>query len=190
MSPKGGLWFSLIIRPTIAVKQIPLLQLWAANALRRGIDEVYGVQSEGKWPNDIVVDRQKLAGILIETKIKGAELEYAVVGIGLNVNLDPEVLPAGATSILLVRKKRFSLEKTLGSILTILEDHHESLRDENAIVAGWWEHCAHRLKPVVVDVDDNRVSGKCVGVRLDGSIIIQTDRGKVTIPDGDLRLAA
>jgi len=104
-----------------------------ANALRTGIEEVYGVQSEVKWPNDIVVDWKKLAGILIEAKISGPELVYAIVGIGLNVNLTAEQLPTGATSIFLVKKKRFSLEKTLSSILTVLERHYENLRDESSV---------------------------------------------------------
>jgi BirA family biotin operon repressor/biotin-[acetyl-CoA-carboxylase] ligase len=132
-SPKGGLWFSQIIRPKIPIDRIPLLQFWVANALRKGIEEVYGVQSEVKWPNDLVVGGKKLAGVLIETKISGPELVYAIVGIGLNVNLTAEQLPTGATSILLVKKKRFSLEKTLSSILTVLERHYETLRDESAV---------------------------------------------------------
>jgi BirA family biotin operon repressor/biotin-[acetyl-CoA-carboxylase] ligase len=133
-SPKGGLWFSLIIRPKIPIDRIPLLQFWVANALRKGIEEVYGVQSEVKWPNDVVVGWKKLAGVLIETKISGPELVYAIVGIGLNVNLTAEKLPTGATSIFLVKKKRFSLEKTLSSILPVLERHYETLRDESAVV--------------------------------------------------------
>jgi len=159
-----------------------------AKALRTAIQEVYGVQSEVKWPNDLVVDRQKLAGILIETKISGSGIVYAVVGIGLNVNLTAEELPTGATSIFMVKKKRFSLEKTLSSILTILERHHGNLGDEKAIVADWWEHCAHRMKPVIIETGNSRVSGKSVGVNLDGSIIIETDHGKVAVPDGTLRL--
>ena len=161
-----------------------------ANALRKGIKEVYGVQSGVKWPNDIVVDWKKLAGILIETKISGPELVYAIVGIGLNVNLTAEQLPTGATSIFLVQKKRFSLEKTLGSILTVLERHYESLRDESAVVGDWWKHCAHRMKPVLIETGNGKIRGKCVGLNPDGSIIIQTDHGNLTIPDGTLRLNA
>ena len=78
--------------------------------------------------------RKKLAGILIETKISGQALVYAIVGIGLNVNLTAEQLPTGATSIFLVKKKRFSLEKTLSSILPVLERHYETFRDESAVV--------------------------------------------------------
>jgi len=189
-SPKGGLWFSLIIRPKIPIDRIPLLQFWVANALRKGIEEVYGVQSEVKWPNDLVVNWKKLAGILIETKISGPELVYAIVGIGLNVNLTAEELPTGATSIFLTRKKRFSLEKTLSSILTVLEQHFQTLRDEKAVVADWWEHCAHRMKPVIIETGNCKIRGKCVGVNPEGSIIIQTEQGNVTVPDGSLRLDA
>jgi BirA family biotin operon repressor/biotin-[acetyl-CoA-carboxylase] ligase len=187
-SPKGGLWFSLIIRPRMPVDRIPLLQFLFANALRKGIAEVYGVQSEVKWPNDLVVDWKKLAGVLIETKINGPELVYAIVGIGLNVNLTAEELPTGTTSIFLARKKRFSLEKTLSLILTVLERHYGSLRDEGAVVGDWWKHCAHRMKPVIIETSSGRVRGKSVGVNLDGSIIVQTDQGSVTVPDGTLRL--
>ena len=161
-----------------------------ANALRKRIEEAYGVQSEVKWPNDLVVDWKKLAGILIETKISGSELEYAIVGIGLNVNLPAEQLPTGATSLFLVKKKRFSLEKTLSSILTVLERHYETLRDESAIVGDWWKHCAHRMKPVIIETGNGKIRGKCLGVNPDGSIIIQTEQGNVTVPDGTLRLDA
>jgi BirA family transcriptional regulator, biotin operon repressor / biotin---[acetyl-CoA-carboxylase] ligase len=189
-SPKGGLWFSIIIRPRMPVNRIPLLQFLFANALRKGIGEAYHVQSEAKWPNDIVVDWKKLAGILIETKISPPDLAYAIVGVGLNVNLTAQELPTEATSIFLASKKRFSLERTLSSILTVLEGHSKTLSDEKAVVADWWEHCAHREKPVIIATGDSRVRGKCVGINPDGSIIIKTDHGNVTVPDGTLRLDA
>jgi BirA family biotin operon repressor/biotin-[acetyl-CoA-carboxylase] ligase len=135
-----------------------------------------------------VVNWKKLAGTLIETKISGPELVYAIAGIGLNVNLTAEELPTGATSIFLARKKRFSLEKTLSSILTVLEGHSKTLSDEKAVVADWWEHCAHREKPVIIETGNSSVRGKCVGATPDGNIIIQTDQGNLTIPDGTLRL--
>lgn len=180
----------MIIRPRITVDRISLLQFLFANALRKGIDETCGVQSELKWPNDLVVDWKKLAGILIETKISGLDLAYAVVGVGLNVNLSIEELPSGATSIFLAGKKRFRLEKTLSSILTVLEGQYASLGDEEGVVGDWWNHCSHRMKPVRIETDDGMVRGKCVGVSQDGSIIIQTETGTVTVADGTLRLDA
>jgi BirA family transcriptional regulator, biotin operon repressor / biotin---[acetyl-CoA-carboxylase] ligase len=186
-SPKGGLWFSIVLRPRIPADRIPLLQFLFANALRIGIQEVYGVQSEVKWPNDLVVNWRKLAGILIETKTSGPILSYAIVGIGLNVNITAEGLPTGATSIFEIRKRRFSLEETLESVLTILARHYETLRYEKAVMADWWRVCAHRMKPVMINTGSGRVHGKCVGINPDGSIIIQTVDGNVTVPDGTLQ---
>jgi BirA family transcriptional regulator, biotin operon repressor / biotin---[acetyl-CoA-carboxylase] ligase len=143
-----------------------------------------------KWPNDLVVDWKKLAGILIETKFSGPELVYAIVGVGLNVNLTIEELPTGATSIFLVCRKRFSLEKTLSSILRVLEEHYETLEDEKAVVGEWWKHCAHRMKPVIIETGNSKVRGKCVGVNMDGSLIMETETGNVTVTDGTLRLDA
>ena len=108
--------------------------------------------------------------------------------MGLNVNLAAKELPTGATSIFLARKKRFSLEKTLSSILAVLEGNSKTLSDEKAVVADWWDHCAHREKPVIIETGNSRVRGKCVGVNLDGSLIIETETGNLTVTDGTLRL--
>jgi len=159
-----------------------------ANWLRRGIEEVYHVQSEVKWPNDLVVNWKKLAGILIETKISGSELVYAVVGVGLNVNLTSERLPTGASSIFLVCKKLFSLEKTLSLILRVLEEHYGTREDEKAVLGEWWKHCAHLMKPVIIEAGSTEVRGRSVGVNPDGSIIIQTETGNIAVADGALRL--
>ena len=184
------MWFSIITRPRIPVDRIALLQFLFANGVRKGIEEECGVQSEVKWPNDLVVDWKKLAGILIETKINGPELAYAVVGVGLNVNLSSEELPIGATSIFLASKKRFSLEKTLSSILNVLEGQYEALGDPEAVVSDWWNHCAHRMKWVIIETENGIVDGKCVGVVQDGSIIVQTETANVIVADGTLRLDA
>ena len=187
-SPKGGLWFSVIIRPEIPVGQAPLLQFLFANALRTWIERLSGAQPKVKWPNDLVVNRKKLAGILTETKINNSQIVYAIIGVGLNVNLNAHELPVGATSTLMVTKKRFLLDRTLSSILTTMQEYYETLRDQESVLGDWWNHCAHRMKLVIIETGSGLVHGKCVGVNLDGSIIVETDNGKITVPDGTLRL--
>lgn len=181
------MWFSVIIRPRIPAEQVPLLQFLFANALRRAIERVFGVHLEVKWPNDLVVNWKKLAGILIETKISGSKVGYVIVGIGLNVNLTAKDLPIGATSIFMASKKHFSLEKTMSSVLTALEGHYNAIEDKKSVLSDWWNHCAHRMKPVIIETGNGLVRGKCVGVNLDGSIIVKTDKGNVVVTDGTLR---
>ena len=137
-----------------------------------------------------MVDRKKLGGILVETKVKGRELGYAVIGVGLNVNLSSDELPTVATSIFSAIKKRSSLEKTLSSILTVLEGHYETLEDPEAVVSDWWNHCTHRMKWVTIETNKGMVQGKCVGIIQDGSIIIQTEKGNAIVADGTLRIGA
>src|SRR5713101_6500984 len=98
-SPKGGLWFTVILHPKITADKVSLLQFLASNATRRALKEKTKVKAWTKWPNDLVLDTGKLAGILVESKSKGDNPSFAVVGIGLNVNQGRDELPDGATSV-------------------------------------------------------------------------------------------
>lgn len=188
-SPKGGLWFSVILRPRTNAEQIPILQFLVANGLREAVDRATGVSTKVKWPNDLVVSGKKLAGILIETKIETRQVAYAVIGIGLNVNLIQKQLPKEATSILAQTGRRFDLAETLDLILASLVKHYQKLWDMDMIMKDWWDHCAHRLRQVRIQTKTGIVIGNCIGVNRDGSIVIRTGRRDQTISDGTLLLA-
>src|SRR4030042_921551 len=100
ISPKGCIAFSVILYPSIA--QLPYLILIVSLAVVRSIKEVTDLKPEIKWPNDILINGKKVCGILIENEIKGAKVEYANIGIGINVNLNvadfPDIMPF-ATSL-------------------------------------------------------------------------------------------
>jgi len=187
-SPKGGLWFSVIIRPKIPVEQIPVLRFLFANALREGVERVSTVHPEVKWPNDLVVNSKKLAGILIETKISGSKVVYAIVGVGLNVNLAAKELPLGATSIFIDTSQKIGLEDTLSSVLSAFAEHYGSYWDPKSIISDWWNYCAHRMKPVTIKTGKRLVKGKNIGVNSDGSIVIEMDNRIITVTDGTLGL--
>ncbi len=85
-SRKGGLWFSVILRPRLSVGSISLLQFLASNATMRALTGKPGLRVWTKWPNDLIVETGKLAGILVDSRSKGDSVSFAVVGIGLNVN--------------------------------------------------------------------------------------------------------
>ncbi len=189
-SPKGGLWFSLVVKPVISSDKIGLLQLLFANALRNGIQRATGVQSQIKWPNDLVIGKKKLAGILIETKVRSSRMDYAVVGVGVNVNLSSSKLPAGATSLAIVTGKKFNLQEVLDSLLKSFSEHFEDVENREAIIEDWWNHCAHREMVVAIKMNHGTIKGHCVGVNVDGSLSVKTARGVTLVPDGTLRLAS
>ncbi len=103
-SPPGtGLWFSCILRFDLAVCEAWMLTMGAAVAVADAVEEVAGPGADLKWPNDVLVDGHKLAGILTETRAEGDALAFAVLGVGVNVNQErgdfPDELRETATSL-------------------------------------------------------------------------------------------
>jgi BirA family transcriptional regulator, biotin operon repressor / biotin---[acetyl-CoA-carboxylase] ligase len=88
ISPKGGLWVSIIIKPNIEPKNINILSVIAAISVCETINEIASLESTIKWPNDIVIDNKKIAGIVIDSSINGNNIEYVVIGIGINIMID------------------------------------------------------------------------------------------------------
>ena len=87
-SPSSGIYMSLILRLRIAPEEAPKLTLIAALAVRRAVNCICGLNPKIKWPNDLLFDGKKFCGILTEMSANMDELEYAVVGIGINVNTE------------------------------------------------------------------------------------------------------
>lgn len=88
ISPKGGLWMSLIIKPQIEFNKINILSLIAAISVCEIINEMFNLETRIKWPNDIVIDNKKIAGIIIDSSINNSNIDYIVIGIGINIVID------------------------------------------------------------------------------------------------------
>jgi BirA family biotin operon repressor/biotin-[acetyl-CoA-carboxylase] ligase len=89
-----GLWFSLLLRPSLPLPQWSRLTTWAAVALASAIEEMIRARAEIKWPNDIYLEGKKAAGILAEVGVDPGGAAFAVLGIGVNVNHEPSDFPA------------------------------------------------------------------------------------------------
>ena len=105
LSPAGGLYLSVLLRPPLEPARAVDLTAWAAVAVCDGVEEACGVRPRIKWPNDILLSGRKLCGILTEMEVEGetGALQYVVLGVGTNVDLDPDTLPpevAGAATSL------------------------------------------------------------------------------------------
>jgi BirA family transcriptional regulator, biotin operon repressor / biotin---[acetyl-CoA-carboxylase] ligase len=93
-SPSGGLWMSVILRPRVGAAQWPLLGLAGCAAAAEAIAETTGLRARVKWPNDVLVDGRKAAGLLLESGAAEApDSAWVVLGIGVNVNVAPDDLP-------------------------------------------------------------------------------------------------
>tara|TARA_B100000029_G_scaffold516037_2_gene626319 strand:+ start:52805 stop:53623 length:819 start_codon:yes stop_codon:yes gene_type:complete len=96
-SPSGGIWTSFLLRPRLAPTQIPPLTLCAANAIIMALKEVCKLDVEIKWPNDILIQNRKVAGILTESRQGSKDRPIVVVGMGINVNYPQKLFPPQIT---------------------------------------------------------------------------------------------
>ncbi|OGQ34902.1 MAG: biotin--[acetyl-CoA-carboxylase] ligase, partial [Deltaproteobacteria bacterium RIFCSPLOWO2_01_FULL_38_9] len=95
VSKKGNLYVSLILRPSIVTRNVSHLTFVAALAVASALEKHLNISPQLKWPNDVLVDRKKISGILTEMESEGDKVDFMVVGMGINVNQDkfPKSLP-------------------------------------------------------------------------------------------------
>ena len=128
-APAGTcLLFTAILRPPLRSIQSPDLTRRVAERIAQAVREVAEIRPGIKGPNDIMVADRKLAGVLLQTSIRGQSLEYLLVGVGLNVNLTEVELPLPtATSLLVVTGRRHDRDRLLRAILRSFEALDELL---------------------------------------------------------------
>jgi BirA family biotin operon repressor/biotin-[acetyl-CoA-carboxylase] ligase len=86
ISPRGGIWMTIILRPPLVTSTLEALPLIGALSVTRGIQNALGINAKVRWPNDVVVDGSKVAGVIAESQQEGNSVEFALLGIGVNAN--------------------------------------------------------------------------------------------------------
>ncbi len=195
--PHSSLLMSLLFRPQLAPHQVQRLTMICGLAVVGAIEAETGLQAGLKWPNDVVLDNAqgtaKVAGILTEIGLLGSQVDHAVVGIGLNVNLDPArltadlLMPAASLSQSLGRSiPRLPL---LWALLAGIETRYLALKAGHLPHVEWEERLVTLGKPVVVSAGDRRLEGMAEGVNADGALLVRrTDGELMTVLAGDVTL--
>jgi BirA family biotin operon repressor/biotin-[acetyl-CoA-carboxylase] ligase len=181
----------LILRPPAKPPHAPTFNLAAAVAVARAIEEVCGIKTDIKWPNDVLINGKKCCGILTEMNADLDRIKYLVVGIGINVNHEsfPETLQE-ASSLFLEGGRRFS---RIGLILAFLL-HFESLYFESQkkgtewIVQQWMDQSSFsRGREISVDLGDRQIEGTTWGLGKYGTLRVRLrDGGIEEIMTGDI----
>ena len=188
-SRKGGLWFSILLRPRIPTPRLPMLQFLAAVATRQAIENETGLNAKLKWPNDLVLGTAKLGGILIESKTLRDSVSFAILGIGLNVNQTQAQLPQGAVSLRLESRKQYDLRTMLTAILDQIRSSFNDLNHPSRIMKEWWRNCIHRPVRIQVAVGNDTITGVSAAIEEDGSLLIDTDDRMIRrVNEGSLRI--
>ena len=182
VSPEGGLWLSVILKPG---RIDPRLVFVGALAVVDTLAD-FGISAGIKWPNDVWVSGRKIAGILTE----GKGIEYAVLGIGLNVNNPvPEDLRESATSMLELTGTKVPLEKVRERLLFHLGGWYRVfLERPDLLMAKVRERTFILGKTVRVLQDGEELAGRAADILEDGSLLLETPSGLKRITHGDVSL--
>jgi BirA family biotin operon repressor/biotin-[acetyl-CoA-carboxylase] ligase len=191
LSPKGaGLYFSILLRPAFAQDRWPLITFVAALATGDALLEASDVQTDIKWPNDLLAGERKICGILAEG-IDTPAGRAVVVGIGINLTDDafPHELADVATSV--AREgRRPEREAILAALLQALARWYALLHEPEGaekIVAAWASRSSYAVgKLVQVTNGDEVLQGVTRGVENDGALRLETAAGLQLIRAGDV----
>jgi BirA family biotin operon repressor/biotin-[acetyl-CoA-carboxylase] ligase len=186
ISPAGGLWFSVVLRPKFKPTEAFGLVFVASLAVAEVLEELYGLKAQVKWPNDVLVDSKKVCGILAESKSDSKNVEYVVVGIGMNANCSvkkslPEELWKTATSLEDELGRKIELEMLFKALLEKLERLCDVFLEKGfCVVLDEWKKYAGFLGCQVDVVSmDERLTGLALDVDSGGSLVLKLGDGTV-----------
>lgn len=194
LSPaRRGLWFSVLLRPTLRPQAVPRITIMAAVAVWEAVREEIGLQLEVKWPNDLLAGGKKVAGILTEMSGEQDRVKHVILGIGVDANLEPSDLPKGpgvnATSLSAVAGRQLDRSGLATAILRALDAAYEQVAKGGfeAIADRWEANCSTIGQQVDVRLGDRRVRGRAETLDEDGALLVRTEHGRLErVTGGDV----
>ena len=188
-SPEGGLWFSVVLYPHIPLERGMLLTMASSVAIVQGIKETTGLHPVIKWPNDLLINEKKVCGILTELDAEMDRINYAVIGIGINVNNQlSEDLHGKATSLIHETGSKFSRVKLFRTILKCIDENYNKLKtgDYDSIMDSWFSHANIIGRNIRVHDEKTILEGVVSSVDKSGCLILDTKDGSVRVVSGDV----
>ena len=184
ISPEGGIWLSIILKPKMQPLHAPRITLLAGVAVAKTIRS-YGLSAKIKWPNDVLINGKKVCGILTEIGAEMDSIQYVVVGVGIDANVDTETFPEE------FRDSSTSLKNEMGydinrvefvqKLLIELESLYLKFQKEGftSIMEEWRIMSATMGQWVKITTQSRIIYGEAVGVDSDGALILETGEGRL-----------
>ena len=191
---RKGLYFSVILKPDTDPTKVAKLTLMGAAAVNRGLLDM-GMESQIKWPNDIVIKGKKVAGILTEMNCELGTINHIVIGIGINVNQSRDEIPYElrdrATSLLIEGNRAINRKELLAAVLNRLDEFYLDFMDEentDRVLEICRDNSAVIGKDVLVIQGENSRKGHVVGINHDGELQVRFDTGLEAIFSGEVSI--
>ncbi|MBM3904671.1 MAG: biotin--[acetyl-CoA-carboxylase] ligase [Thaumarchaeota archaeon] len=195
ISPKGGIWLSIILEPSFDIYKITLIPFVVAVALANSIEKILGIETKLKWPNDLTLNGKKVAGIIIDASIESTKIESVVVGVGINFQVNTKQIENKIKKnsnfygvATLIKKQNVKPASLVKEFLFELETILELLNANKAheITEQWMKKSSTIGQNITVTDLGSKISGKAVGLDKDGSLIVRRGSKSIRITSGDI----
>jgi len=180
-----GIWLSLILRPDIYPYEAPQLTLLTATVLADVLNVHPNLQVNIKWPNDILMNHRKVAGILTEMQAEQDDIQYIIIGIGINVNQQTADLPISlqkkATSLKIESKQEWSIKKIVQDILQIFEERYNHyIKHGFPKIKNKWENYGYKIGETIwIRTLKDAWQATFLGIAADGALLTKLKNGDV-----------
>ena len=180
VSPEGGIYFSVLLMPTIKQEDLSRFYIASSIAVCLSIEKLYNLKTYIKWPNDIIIENKKVAGILAETLHGTAKQEYLIIGIGINANSLSSQIPEGSISLWESSGQFIKRNEIIAMIINKLDYYYDCLNENNLqdIYKLWNRHCYQLGLRVAISRNNDIMYGMIMGVdEKSGALLLRTDSG-------------
>jgi BirA family biotin operon repressor/biotin-[acetyl-CoA-carboxylase] ligase len=188
ISPKGGIWLSILLKPRFELSHISLFPMITSLSLAIAIEKTLKIRPELKWPNDLMLNGEKIAGIIIDIAIESNNIEYLVIGVGINFRIQPDKISKlinnsqreykvativkenqDGNPIELVQQFLFELEQMYNKVIS---NSIEEIKKE------WIKRSSTIGKKITVTTTTGLLKGKAIGIDETGALLL-SNRGKI-----------
>lgn len=190
-SPPGGLYLSVVLRPAVPPEQISSLPLIFGLSVAKAIGCTVSLNTELKWPNDVLIGGKKVCGILSTSTVSKAKVDHVVIGVGINANTKvtdlPQALAGSATTLHDVLGRELDLEELTKNLLYFMDLHYSQFIDgRTAELLEEWSSRSSTLKGMVrVETGSGTIEGMALGIDHAGALLVKTDDSISRVPSGD-----
>lgn len=193
-SPSGeGLYLSVVLRPKVEPARSPVITLAAAVAVAEALSIDFNVAADIKWPNDVHARGRKICGVLVESAIEGNQLQYAVMGIGVNLAQRefPDEIKESATSLFIETGRVISPDEFLNALIDRLDGwYKEAISQPDNVIARWESLSTYaRDCSVSIESSGDSIEGVTQGLAANGALIIKLGNGELrNVVSGEVKL--
>ncbi len=196
ISPSGGLWFSIILHPKFDVSLVTLFPLASSLALAYAIEKTLRKKPELKWPNDVTLNRKKVAGMLVDLSLASNNIENLILGVGINFKIDSSKLEKSikntgnyyGAATLVKKNENANANKLIQSFLVELEKICDLLNQGKVkkIINEWTKRSFTIGRKANVSTSTGKISGRALRIDDDGALVISHARKTHRVLVGDV----